>query len=67
MSEKTGEIARENASYRCETCNTHIRLTVGVLIPKCATCGGEVFDISNPRFERKDGSLAPHEPERDGT
>ena len=29
--------------------------------------GKETFDISNPRFEKRDGSLGPHEPEADGT
>lgn len=67
MSEKTGEIAREAATYRCENCNTHIKLLRGELIPKCPSCGKETFDIANPRFEKKDGSLAPHEPEDDGT
>lgn len=67
MSEKTGEIARETDSYRCENCNMHIRLSAGELIPKCPKCGNETFDISNPRFEKKDGSLGPHEPEDDGT
>ena len=67
MTEKTGEIAQETANYRCENCNQHLRLSMGDLIPKCPNCGHEVFDISNPRFENKDGTLAPHEPEDDGT
>ena len=67
MSEKTGEIARETAEYRCENCNNHIHLALGELIPKCPVCGHETFDISNPRFEKRDGSLGPHEPEADGT
>jgi hypothetical protein len=29
MSEKTGEIARETAEYRCENCNNHIHLALG--------------------------------------
>ena len=67
MSEKTGEIARETTTYRCENCNSHLRLSRGDLIPKCPNCGSGTFDISNPRFEKHDGSLAPHEPESDGT
>jgi Zn finger protein HypA/HybF involved in hydrogenase expression len=67
MSEKTGEIARETDMYRCENCNNHLKLSKGELIPKCPVCGKETFDISNPRFEKRDGSLGPHEPEADGT
>lgn len=67
MTEKAGEIARETSLYRCENCNTHIRLVTGELIPKCPTCGKGTFDISNARFEKADGSLGPHEPEADGT
>ena len=67
MTEKAGEIAHETSLYRCENCNTHIRLKMGELIPKCPTCGKETFDISNARFEKADGSLGPHEPEDDGT
>jgi Zn finger protein HypA/HybF involved in hydrogenase expression len=67
VTEKTGEIVREASLYRCENCNTHIRLVMGEIFPKCPTCGQETFDISNARFEKKDGSLGPHEPEQDGT
>jgi Zn finger protein HypA/HybF involved in hydrogenase expression len=62
MSEKAGEIARESADYRCETCHHLHRFACGALIPVCPQCGGGVYDLSNPRFERKDGSLGPHEP-----
>lgn len=67
MTEKTGEIARETDTYICENCKTHLKLSKGDLIPKCPKCGKETFDIFNPRFEKKDGSLGPHEPEDDGT
>jgi Zn finger protein HypA/HybF involved in hydrogenase expression len=67
MSEKAGEIARETDEYHCENCNQHIHLSLGDLIPACPHCGQGTFDISNPRFEKKDGSLGPHEPEADGT
>jgi Zn finger protein HypA/HybF involved in hydrogenase expression len=62
MSEKVGEIARESSDYRCERCHQVTRITRGELIPPCSHCGYETYDISNPRFERKDGSLGPHEP-----
>jgi Zn finger protein HypA/HybF involved in hydrogenase expression len=67
MTEKTGEIVRETGLYRCENCNTHLSLNTGEIFPKCPHCGRETFDISNARFEQKDGSLGPHEPEPDGT
>ena len=38
MSEKTGEMARETDTYRCENCNNHIKLSKGDLIPKCPVC-----------------------------
>jgi Zn finger protein HypA/HybF involved in hydrogenase expression len=62
MSEKTGEIARESSNYRCERCHQVTAFSQGVLIPACPQCGFESFDIANPRFERPDGSLGPHEP-----
>jgi len=63
MTEKTGEIARETATYRCENCHHTLKLQLGDLIPRCPNCGFETFDISNPRFEKRDGSLGPHEPD----
>jgi Zn finger protein HypA/HybF involved in hydrogenase expression len=62
MSEKVGEIARESSDYRCERCHKLTRILQGALIPPCPHCGFGTYDISNPRFERKDGSLGPHEP-----
>ena len=62
MSEKVGEIARESSDYRCERCHAVTRIARGALIPPCSHCGYETYDISNPRFERRDGSLGPHEP-----
>jgi Zn finger protein HypA/HybF involved in hydrogenase expression len=62
MSEKVGEIARESSDYRCERCHEITRMTRGMLIPPCPHCGYGTYDISNPRFERQDGSLGPHEP-----
>ena len=62
MSEKVGEIARESSDYRCEQCHRTTRVSRGALIPACPHCGFGTFDISNPRFETKDGHLGPHEP-----
>ena len=62
MSEKAGEIARESSDYRCERCHKVTRIARGDLIPTCPHCGYGTFDISNPRFETKDGHLGPHEP-----
>jgi len=62
MSEKVGETVRDSADYRCERCHEIIRMARGVLIQPCPHCGYDTYDISNPRFERRDGSLGPHEP-----
>lgn len=62
MSEKAGETAREGANYRCERCHQVTALPKGALIPSCPHCGYHTYDLSNPRFERRDGSLGPHEP-----
>ena len=62
MSEKIGEIARESSDYRCEQCHQVTRIARGDLIPACPNCGFGSYDISNPRFENKQGVLGPHEP-----
>jgi hypothetical protein len=62
MSEKLGEIARESSDYRCGRCHQVTRISRGMLIPACPHCGYGSYDISNPRFETKDGQLGPHEP-----
>ena len=62
MSEKLGEVARESANYRCERCHTVTPMVKGELIAACPKCGYDTYDLSNPRFERKDGTLGPHEP-----
>jgi len=62
MSEKVGEIARESSGYRCEHCRQVTRIARGELIPACSHCGSGIYDISNTRFERRDGTLGPHEP-----
>lgn len=61
MSEKMGEIARESSNYRCGRCHQVTALSQGDLIPACPHCGYDTYDVSNPRFERQDGSLGPHE------
>ena len=62
MSEKVGEMARESADYRCERCHSIVPIAKGALIRPCVKCGYDTYDLSNPRFERKDGTLGPHEP-----
>ena len=62
MSEKVGETVRDSADYRCERCHQTLRMSRGTLIQPCPNCGFDTFDIANPRFERGDGSLGPHEP-----
>jgi len=62
MSEKQGEIARESSDYRCEQCHQVTRMARGDLIVACPHCGFGTYDIANPRFERQDGTLGPHEP-----
>jgi len=62
MSEKQGEIARESSGYRCEQCHQVTAIARGALIPACPHCGFGTFDIANPRLERRDGTLGPHEP-----
>jgi len=62
MTEKAGETARESANYRCERCHQVTALPRGSLIPACPFCGYDTYDLPNPRFERRDGSLGPHEP-----
>ena len=62
MTEKVGETVRDSADYRCERCHKVTPMTRGSLIQPCPHCGHDSFDISNPRFERRDGSLGPHDP-----
>jgi Zn finger protein HypA/HybF involved in hydrogenase expression len=62
MTEKVGETVRDSAEYRCERCHRATGMTKGALIQPCPHCGYDTFDIANPRFERRDGSLGPHEP-----
>ena len=67
MTEKTSETARESANYRCERCHKTTHFDQGELFTPCPYCGFETYDLSNPRFEKKDGSLGPHDPEPDGS
>jgi hypothetical protein len=55
-------MAREGADYRCERCHAVTPMARGELIAPCPKCGYDTYDLSNPRFETRDGSLAPHEP-----
>ena len=52
MTEKTGETARENAEYRCERCDSMMKLRSGDLIPACPKCGFDTFDLHNPRVQQ---------------
>ena len=61
LSEKVGEIVRESSDYRCDQCHQVTRFAQGDLIPAGPHCGFSTYDISNPRFERKDGTLGPGE------
>ena len=67
MTEKTGEIARESADYRCERCHKLTHFAKDAIFTPCPHCGFETYDLSNPRFETRDGKVGPHEPEPDGT
>lgn len=62
MTEKVGETVRDSGDYRCERCHKITRMIKGALVQPCPHCGHDTFDISNPRFEKRDGSLGPHEP-----
>jgi hypothetical protein len=62
MAEKAGEPVRDSGDYRCERCHKVTPMSKGALIPPCPHCGYDTFDIANPRFEKRDGSLGPHEP-----
>ena len=61
MTEKAGETARESANYRCERCHQITRMPGGA-DSGLPHCGYDTYDLANPRFERRDGSLGPHEP-----
>ncbi len=67
MTEKVGEIVRASGDYRCERCHKLTHFVQDDVFALCPHCGFDTFDISNPRFEAKDGTLGPHEPEPDGT
>jgi Zn finger protein HypA/HybF involved in hydrogenase expression len=62
MTEKVGETVRDSADYRCERCHQTLRMSRGALIQPCPHCGYDTYDIANPRFETREGSLGPHEP-----
>ena len=62
MTEKVGETVRDSGDYRCERCHKVTQMIKGALIQPCPHCAYDTFDISNPRFEKRDGSLGPHEP-----
>jgi len=43
MSAKAGEIAREDAVYRCEECDRTMRVRMGFPIEDCPGCGCASF------------------------
>ena len=52
MSAKAGDVARENAVYRCEGCNNKMPVRSGVPIDDCPNCGCPSFQTglaSQPR------------------
>jgi rRNA maturation protein Nop10 len=67
VSEKTGETVRAGGFYRCERCHQSTRFARDDVFDTCPHCGFDTFDIVNPRFESRDGTLGPHEPEPDGS
>ncbi len=52
MSARAGDIARENAVYRCEGCDHRVPVHSGVPIDDCPGCGSPSFHTglaSQPR------------------
>ena len=43
MSAKAGEVSRETAIYRCESCNHRAVTKAGALIAECEKCGHTSF------------------------
>lgn len=43
MSAKAGEVSRETAIYRCESCNHRVVTKAGALIAECEKCGHASF------------------------
>jgi len=43
MSAKAGDVARENAIYRCEGCDRRMPVHSGVPIDDCPSCGSPSF------------------------
>jgi rRNA maturation endonuclease Nob1 len=52
VSAKAGDVARENAVYRCEGCYSKMSVRSGVPIDDCPNCGSPSFQTglaSQPR------------------
>src|SRR3954467_5241852 len=45
---KVGELAREDATYRCEACRHNVRVVQGQMIEPCPNCGSENFLTGSP-------------------
>jgi len=43
VSAKAGEVSRETAVYRCETCHHRVATRAGALINECEKCGSASF------------------------
>jgi ribosomal protein L37AE/L43A len=43
VSAKAGEVSRETAVYRCESCHHRVATKAGALITECEKCGNPSF------------------------
>ena len=44
MAAHAGEKARESGYFRCQNCHRQVHVEKGHTIPKCPSCGNDVFD-----------------------
>ena len=59
MSAKAGEVSRETAVYRCESCHHRVVTRAGALISECEKCGSPSFKTGwNITFKRSPQSEA---------
>ena len=57
VSAKAGEIARENATYRCESCDLRVPVHSGVPIDDCPNCGCPSFQTGLASQPRRSPSI----------
>jgi predicted RNA-binding Zn-ribbon protein involved in translation (DUF1610 family) len=43
----SGEEVSEGAVFHCQKCNYEIRVSKGQSVPKCPSCGHDIFDDGN--------------------